>query len=224
MKVARFIVFLSAMALLFGISGCGDSSDVPGGSGEITNPSDIDLTKDIQDGKISGYNNADPIEDQYLAVINYFRSLKIQCDYALAVTGPSGSDMTWNTFLADSAEEHSQDMMLSVHYDHLGSGTGNDITGQTFTPSRSSTPHERIIYNGYQGLMTAENIAYVGSTPNPPSSDVWIKVMEKWMTSKTGHCSNIMYHNLTEFGMHESRADANATGGYKVYWTQNFGN
>ncbi|WP_295421617.1 CAP domain-containing protein [Sulfurovum sp.] len=201
--------------------GCGGGGS-PATGGTI-DPSDINLTKDIQDGKVSGYNSNDSIEDQYLAVINYVRSLKVKCNDPAAITGPSGKDMYWNPLLEDAAEEHSEDMKLSDHYAHDGSGTSNDITGQTFTPARASKFNERISRNGYTGAMTAENIAMSASKPGKQPANYWIKVMEGWMKSDHGHCSNIMNPQLTEFGMFESRADVNATGWYKVYWTQDFG-
>lgn len=171
---------------------------------------------------VEGYNSTDPIEDQYLAVMNHLRSLSIKCNDAHAESGPADSDMQWNVLLSDAAEEHSEDMRIAEHYDHLGSGADSDITGQTFTPVRPSKFYERISHNGYTG-SSAENIAVYGSKPGVVESDKWITIMEAWMTSTTGHCSNIMNPNLIEFGMFESRADVNGTGWYKVYWTQNFG-
>ncbi len=182
----------------------------------ITSNFKIDITK------IDGYESTDPIEDQYLAVINYLRSLSIKCNDPYARSGPVDSDMQWDDLLAASAEEHSEDMRIAEHYSHLGSDTASDITGQTFTPTRASKFNERIAYNGYIG-SSAENIAVYGSSPEAANSDKWITIMEAWMTSTTGHCSNIMNPNLTDFGMFESRADVNGTGWYKVYWTQNFG-
>ena len=171
---------------------------------------------------VEGYSTNDTIEDQYLSVINHLRSLSIECNDSHAYSGPSGVDMQWNVLLSDAAEEHSEDMRIAEHYAHDGSGTDSDITGQTFTPTRASKFYERIEHNGFNG-SSAENIAIYASTPTQAQSDKWVTIMEAWMTSTTGHCSNIMNPSLTEFGMHESRADVNGTGWYKVYWTQNFG-
>ena len=182
----------------------------------ITSDFKIDLA-DVED-----YDVNDATKDQYLVVINHLRSLNIKCNDSHAESGPSGTDMQWNVLLADAAEEHSEDMRIAQHYAHDGSGTVSDITGQTFTPARPSKFYERISHNGYEG-SSAENIAVYASTPTQAQSDKWVTIMEAWMTSTTGHCSNIMNPNLTEFGMHESRADVNGTGWYKVYWTQNFG-
>ncbi len=208
---------------IIGLVGCGGgSSGNPLPAGTIDS-SDLNLTKDIQESKIADYDKTDPIEDQYLSIINYLRSLKIKCNDSEAITGPSGKDMNWNSLLADAAKEHSEDMNLSAWYDHNGSGTINDITGQTLTPVRASIFSERIENNGYNGSLTAENIAMMRAKPTAPSADSWIKVMEGWMKSTHGHCSNIMNPKLTEFGMYESRADVNASGWYNVYWTQDFG-
>jgi len=91
----------------------------------------------IDIANVEGYDTTDPIEDQYLAVINHLRGLSIKCNDSHAMSGPSASDMQWNILLADAAEEHSEDMRIAEHYDHLGSGTASDITGQTFTPTRA---------------------------------------------------------------------------------------
>jgi len=185
---------------------------------------DLNLTKYINDDELV-IDSTEPIEEQYLSVINYLRSLSLTCNDTSAVVGPSGSDMQWNVALEDAAKEHSDDMANSDYYngDHTGSGTSNDVTGQTFTPARKSKFFERISRNGYAGVQTAENIAKMVSTPTAPELNVWIKVMEGWMKSTHGHCSNIMNPRLKDFGMYESRAPQNADGEYKVYWTQDFG-
>jgi len=220
------IILVGFAILIASLTGCGGGSSTDESNGTITATQTVptiasDFKIDITN--VQGYDVTDPIEDQYLAVINYLRSLRIKCDDPHAVSGPSDSDMQWNTFLADAATEHSEDMKLSDHYAHDGSGTSNDITGQTFTPVRASKFYERISRNGYTGTSTAENIAIAMSSPTSPPANQWITVMEECMTSTSGHCSNIMSSDLTEFGMHESRADVNTTGWYKVYWTQNFG-
>ena len=208
---------------IFGLIGCGGGSGGKKDNGNGTTI-DLNLTKAINENKITGYDTSDPIEDRYLAVVNYIRSTNLQCNDSAKQKGPVGK-LIWNTHLADSAEEHSEDMKLSVHYAHNGSGTINDVTGQTFSPARESTPTERMTHNSYpnnSGTMTAENIA-MSSATYVLSDEYWIDIMEKWVTSTTGHCSNIMHPNLKDFGMHESRADKNASGWYNIYWTQNFG-
>ncbi len=217
------ILFYSLMSLIF--VGCG------GGNGNGTScincidPSDINLTKDIQNNKISDYHSSDPINIQYLSIINYFRSLKIKCDDHMAIKGPSGSKMEWNDNLKDSAKEHSEDMMKSDWYDHNGSGTTNDKTAIDLLLGRGSKFYERISHNGFtSSALTAENIARMETKPNNPPSNAWIITMEEWIKSKHGHCSNIMNPDLKYFGMYESRTtSADSDGLNKAYWTQDFG-
>ena len=177
-----------------------------------------------------GYSVDDPIEDQYLAVVNYLRGLRIKCNDTKGFEGPVGVDLQWNGLLEDAAQEHSDDMAKSAHFDHLGSGTENDITGQTFDPPRQSTVAERIERAGYQWTTYGENIAMRWSYPDKPSNTAWVRAMEDWMKSKTGHCSNIMNPDFRDFGMAESRgveekvfSDGNTYLVNTAYWTQNFG-
>ena len=203
----RFFLIFVLSLIMHGCGGGGNDSRDSGGTGVVGNSFSIDLNK------VSGYNSSDPIEDQYLAVINYLRSQHLKCNDHLGIEGPS-APLTWNADLADAALEHSQDMNISGHYGHIGSGTPSDITG-TYV-GHASTFTERIIYNGYGGNTTGENIANVTSNSIP--NDYWVTVMEEWMKSTSGHCSNIMHPSFEDFGMAEVRADGNAT-----YWTQNFG-
>jgi len=210
------------------------TSDNSTGS-DFISPSDINLTKAIQDGYITGYDVNGPIEDQYMAVVNYLRSMSITCSDGAAVSGPTDA-IVWDTLLADASKEHSDDMNTSGVYSHDGSGTLSDITGQTFTPTRSSTPRERVTRSGYAG-QAGENIAihvryYANSGGQPTNfvpidNDTWLTIMEKWMTSTTGHCSNLMNPLNKSFGMHEtgSRVDDNGTHIlHSTYWTLEFGN
>jgi len=237
------------LPLLLGVllTGCGGGGTTTSKSSTTTStatqtqstidPQDINLTKDIQEGKITDYDANDPIEVQYLSIVNYFRSLSIQCNDSHAAVGPA-APLEWNVLLADASKEHSDDMNASGVYDHhhYGSGTESDITGQTFTPARPSTPAERVARSGYAG-QAGENIAihvryYTNSGGQPTNftpidSDTWLTIMEKWMTSTTGHCSNLMNHANKSFGMHEtgSRVDDNGTHIlHSTYWTQEFGN
>lgn len=192
-------------------------------------PSEINLTKAIQDGDIIGYDSDDSIEDQYLAVINYFRSLNVKCNDSKAYEGPVGSDIQWNILLENSSKEHSEDMRIAEHYAHGGSGTVSDITGQTFDPPRPSTPFERMNYHEYDYSNASENIALTVKYPTL-EGNAWITTMEAWMTSTDGHCSNIMDPDFTDFGMYESRgvrdftfSDGVTRTSQVAYWTQNFG-
>ena len=225
----------TVLALVLGLMvfGCGGGNGGgDGDSNETTNTDsnnsgvDINLTRAISDGNVTGYdaskNGTAQVHENYLVIINYLRSLSITCDDDAAISGPSSPNMVWNDHLADAAEEHSEDMRLSVHYNHNGSGTVNDVTGQTFSPARASTFDERITRNGFSGSRMAENIAMSKASYVLPS-DYWLHVMEGWMASRHGHCSNIMNPNLTEFGMYESRAAKDGSNMYNIYWTQDFG-
>ena len=231
------IGFYSVVCLL--LIGCGGGSTTA--STSISSPTvdenintfngllakDLNLTKDISERKLV-ISNSDPIEDQYLTVINYLRSLKIKCNDSHAEEGPVDS-IEWNVLLADASKEHSNDMNTSGIYSHDGSGTASDITGQTLSPARKSKPSERVKSQGYNYKTTGENIAFTAKYPSLLSNE-WINIMEAWMKSDEGHCSNIMNPNFREFGMSEirGRKDFTYEGGITknspvAYWTQNFG-
>jgi len=223
-KTSHFISF-AVLGTIFLLSGCGPSDAWSGdnnqNNGGVERPSDIHIKQAIDNGDVANYDANDPLQDQYLAVVNYLRGLGVRCNDPKGLSGPVDVDMVWEDTVAAAAKEHSEDMKKSNWYDHNGSGTVNDVTGQSFDPPRKSAFYERIKRNGYGGSMQAENIAKAEATYELPS-DYWLTVMEGWMTSEHGHCSNIMNPNLTDFGMHESRA-AVAKGVYKTYWTQDFG-
>lgn len=220
----------------FALIGCGGGgSGGSGGGGTIISnspflsPDDINLSKEIEDGKLV-INGSDSAEDQYLAVINYLRSLKIKCNDSVAAEGPSSSDLTWNELLENSAQEHSDDMANVGFFTHDGSGTDEDITGQTFTPAKKSKFNERIKGAGYDYKTVGENIYVSFTFPNEAKDTVWIDGMQSWLTSKTGHCSNMMNSSFTDFGMAETRGEENkefSDGATRLakssYWTQNFG-
>ena len=184
----------------------------------------VDANFSIDLAQVPGYSANDPIEDQYLSVINYLRGLRIKCNDPSALEGPVGIDLSWNTFLTDASQEHSDDMLITGLFSHDGSGLESDITGQTFTPVKASSPFERMIYNGYNYSTAGENIAYRAAYPTL-AEDAWVQAMEGWMTSDTGHCSNIMNPNFRDFGMAEARGpyDFGTVIGEGAYWTQNFG-
>ena len=218
-----FSLLTGAFVLLGGCASVNNGGGNNNNNNNGGNTTLIDASFSIDLSQVPGYDSTDPINDQYLAVINYLRGLNVKCDDPSGLFGPVGIDMQWENHVAAAAREHSEDMKKSVWYDHDGSGTANDITGQSFTPSRKSTFDERIKYNGYVGSIMAENIATMWSKPNPPANNAWVTVMEGWMKSDHGHCSNIMNPSLTDFGMYESRAAVDANGEYHVYWTQDFG-
>ena len=188
----------------------------------------IDENFRIDVSKIDGYNVDDSREEQYLAVVNYLRGLHIKCNDPDALEGPVGSNLVWNTLLTDASQEHSNDMLTTGQFTHKGSGKESDITGQTFAPTRASTPFERMRHNGYIYQSAGENIATRAAYP-VLADDSWIRAMEDWMKSHTGHCSNIMKPNFRDFGMAESRGtkrilfdDGVSRDVPIAYWTQNF--
>ena len=226
-KSIRISLAMLASAIVVGCgpagsSGTNGNSGSGGNSGSASSPNDINLTQAVANNEIPGFDPTDPLKDQYTAVISYLRGLSITCNDAQALSGPVGVDMQWNDHLANAAFEHSRDMNISGQYAHDGSGTASDITGQTFSPPRHSTFTERIQHNGYTGSVKAENIAISNATYVLPS-DYWLHVMEGWMASTHGHCSNIMNSVLTDFGMSEVRSGQKSDGHYYIYWTQDFG-
>ena len=209
------------------ITGCSSSGDMQTGNTSATGvtgdatQSTINSSFHINLADVPGYNSADPVDDQYLSVVNYLRMLSIKCNDSRGLSGPVGTDLQNESHLQASAREHSEDMRISGHYDHKGSGTASDTTGQAL--GHASTPRERMKHNGYTGTLTAENIAFFASTKLPEDKE-WVHAMEGWMTSTHGHCSSIMNPNLTDFGMHEScTTSPDAQGYYRCYWTQDFG-
>ena len=189
----------------------------------------IDENFSINLEEIENYNPNDTIEDQYLTVINYLRSLHIKCNDKHALEGPVSPDLVWETLLTDSSQEHSNDMLITNNFAHNGSGQESDITGQTFNPVRASTPFERMHHHNYFYTRAGENIAYRAAYPIL-KSDAWVRAMEDWMKSHTGHCSNIMNPSFHDFGMVEARGTKPMVLSNGItrdvpiaYWTQNFG-
>jgi len=205
-----------------GGNGSGNSQDSSSGSGgQALSPKEINVSKAIEDGNITGYDSDDPIAQQYLAVVNYFRGLPVKCEDDLGYKGPVDT-LALDDNLIASAKEHSDDMNITEHYAHDGSGKQSDITAQEEELGRGSYFNERIAHHGYDGDLTAENIATANANYELPKT-YWISVMEAWMKSKHGHCSNIMNSQLKDFGMYETRSGQKSDGNYYIYWTQDFG-
>ena len=230
------IVFASLVIVGCGGSGAGGSGGAggAGGSGTIS-PSDINISQDILNGKISDYSSADPIKNQYLSVVNHLRRQKIKCNDNSAKTGPS-PELESNALLERAAKEHSDDYSASGRYnrDHFGSGTASDLTSVAWNLNGGSTPQQRVEYNGYDGISgdnQAMLMSYYAKGRKPANfeavqDNTWIYVMQGWMKSRTGHCSNIMNASFEDFGMHESgvRIEDNGTHIlHTTYWTQEFG-
>jgi len=216
----RYILTMSFMISLIGCGGTGGVGAGAGaGIGAGAGGNVIDPTFSINIADVTGYDDTDPIDVQYLSVINYLRSQSITCNDATAASGPVGPMVT-NDILVRAAKEHSDDMGISGNYSHTGSGTASDVTGQIVGHASSLT--ERLNHNGYSNSMWGENIAMRWGSSAAPA-DAWIEIMAGWMTSATGHCSNIMSSRLSDFGMSEYIAPVDGAGKYYVYWTQDFG-
>lgn len=219
------------LTVLFGaliVIGCeGSSGGGGGGNGGDGNPVDINLTKAISEGKVTGYdaskNGTPQVKENYLAVLNYLRSLSITCNDSLGVSGPS-DPLDWNDDLETAAQVHSQDMLATGNYSHTGSGSTTDIVAQNLGLNGGSIPHQRITYYKTDATISAENIARLQST-DPIADDAWLQAMEGWLESTKGHCSNIMYRSIKYFGMSEKKSNSqDGNGYYKAYWTQTFSN
>ncbi len=234
MKKIGFYSLVCLFLIGCGGGGTTTSSSVPSPAATFDGllAKDLNLTKDINDGELVIDNN-DSIKDQYLTVINYLRSLKIKCNDSHAEEGPS-SVVEWNQLLAYAAKEHSEDYNSSGIYnrDHSGSGTVSDITANG--SGIGSTPAKRVEHQGYIGSSGENQARYVSyyKTGSKPSNfiaiydNTWLSVMEGWMKSKSGHCSNIMNPLFEDFGMHEAGIYVEDNGTHTLhstYWTQEFG-
>ena len=216
-------VLIALLAALFFVAGCGGGGGSTQGDGDGGTVPDINLSKAIQQGEIPGYDETDPIKDQYLAVINYIRSLSIVCNDSSKAQGPS-DPLQWDNNLFMAAKEHSEDMLMTGHYSHDGSGTQYDLTASDLGLSRGSHFDERIVHNGFQGNIKAENIAMMKLQNIQPSGKEWLSAMEGWIKSTHGHCSNIMSKQIKYFGMYEAKSQTpDANGTIYIYWTQDFG-
>jgi uncharacterized protein YkwD len=100
-----------------------------------------------------------------------------------------------NRNLALAARRHSQDMADHNYFDH----TSQD--GRDFSTRAKAA--------GYRGFPSAENIA--------AGSDTAAKTMGQWMNSE-GHRTNILNCDYKDLGV-----GLGTGGGYRYYWTQDFG-
>ncbi len=167
-----------------------------------------DLQNAIHNGKIKNYNNANTIEKKYLAVINYLRSLPIECNDSQAIIGPSPK-LNWDTSLEAAAKEHSDDMANRGYFSHTGSD--------------GSSPVDRMKNHGFNGNGYGENIAWIGKSGNGVTynGNEWQKAFIDLLHSPHGHCSNMMNPNFNYFGMAESKKESSSK--IDIYWTQDFG-
>ena len=156
MNIKQYVQHISVTTLLMlSVAACNLTDD----NQPNNNRNVVDSNFKIVLNDVPNYDANGSISDQYLAVMNYLRSLNITCNDPQHLSGPVDVDLTWSTQLTSAAREHSEDMAKHNFYAHEGSGTEDDITGWHTTPRKKSTSQERILYNGFSGMVTAENIA-----------------------------------------------------------------
>jgi len=227
------------------IMGCNETKDEPKGEPQSTHtelesgttnntptPTPTPLIKSsfkINLKKVPHYSANDSIQKQYLSIVNYLRSLPVKCNDTHGLAGPVTNQLKWNRKLEEVAKEHSEDMLAINVMSHSGSGRATDLTGQDFTPSRASSSGERVLFNDYNYRTFGENVSYRAQYPTL-DQQAWVDAMERWMKSKTGHCSNIMSPKFNDFGMVEARGTQELTlsdglvhSVPAAYWTQVFG-
>lgn len=109
---------------------------------------------------------------------------------------PAAAPLAYNAALRTAAYNHSKDMATRNFFAH--------------TNPDGLTPFDRMRAAGYTGYTAAaENIAAGQTTPEA--------VVAGWLQSP-GHCANIMNAAYRDLGVGYF-----AGGGYRHYWTQNFG-
>ena len=169
---------------------------------------DIDrVNRDIENGKVKGWESAKTQQDRYLALLNYFRSLPIQCNDARGYKGPIKGEVTWSDSLEEAAIAHSEDLLEHSQLGHRG--------------SNGSTARERVKLHGFSGEYIGENVGYIMKDGIPYSGKEWISIFVDWINSKDGHCSNIMNKEYNSFGMGEAKSEEGNS--VTLFWTQDFG-
>ncbi|HHD74598.1 MAG TPA: CAP domain-containing protein, partial [Nitratifractor sp.] len=148
----KILILLSAVAFLGGcqVDEIGDSYSSERASLSSVN---VDLQKDIDDKKVTGWYCAHNQEEKFLAIINYVRTLPINCG---DVQGPT-TILTWNGSLYSAAKEHSNDIAQNDYLSNSGSGTATDITAYNLGLDSGSTPKQRASSNGYKERIVYEN-------------------------------------------------------------------
>jgi len=201
MKIAK--IGLLTLSVIF-MGGC-DIQDLQNSFGDANKNyvPKIDIQKAISKGLVAGYDSQEPLDRQLEAVINYVRSSPIKCIDSESVSGPS-AEIYVDQKLKDAAKEHSDDMLKTDNFSHEGSDGSNS--------------YERMRKHGYKGKKYSENIYYEHNSIGVDSK-AWIRSIEAWISSTTGHCSNLMDPDITDFGFYESKNSAGTTS----YITIDFG-
>jgi len=176
----------------------------------------VDLKKDVEENRVCAWNGAHSESEKFTALVNYMRTLPINCG---DVQGPT-TLVVWDTSLYSAAKEHSEDMALNDLISHKGSFKKSDIAAYDLGLNGGSTPKERAKNNGFKGSNIKENIAKIVSITGDVSDNDIISGVEKLLNTKEG-CSIIMDGNVNSFGMAKSTREIN--GKTYIYWTQLFG-
>ncbi len=155
----------------------------------------VNLIEAIDKGRVGGFDRNDPINVQYEVLLNYVRSLDIQCVDDEMKSGPS-PEIDSNPKLVAAAKEHSDDMLKTDNFSH----TGSDGTHS----------YDRMRNHGFKGAKYSENIYYERNSLGV-SKDAWIHAVESWISSTDGHCSNLMDSKITDFGMYQSTSEDGKT-------------
>jgi len=152
---------------------------------------------------------SEALKKEYLFQINKARSKQQDCG-TKGVFEATGS-VVWNNELYQSSYEHTQDLIKSKTFSHLGSGTESDWTG--YVLGKQSDFKERIETYGYAWQYIGENLG-AGTVIDSAK-----KMVDGWLESDN-HCDNLMNPNYTEVGMVMIKDESSL---YTHYWTQNFG-
>ncbi len=165
------------------------------------------VNRDIENGKVKEWKSAKTQQDRYLALLNYFRSLPIQCNDARGYKGPIKGNVSWSDALEEAAIAHSEDLLEHSQLGHRG--------------SNGSTAAQRVHEHGFDGEYIGENVGYIMKDGIPYSGKEWISIFVDWINSKDGHCSNIMNKEYNSFGMGEAKSEEGNS--VTLFWTQDFG-
>lgn len=113
---------------------------------------------------------------------------------------PPAPPVTGNSELHEAAQAHADRMASKDFFSH------DD-------PYNMSTPASRVRDTDYGGRFSGENIA--AGQPSPKAA------VQAWLTSKTGHCKNLMNKGHKEMGAGFIKGVNGAS--YPTYWVQVFG-
>lgn len=146
---------------------------------------------------------------EYLFEINKARAKEQDC--GTEGIFPATHPLTWNEKLYKSSYEHTQDLIATQTFSHMGSGTSSDWTGTSL--GKESQLKERVETYGYHWQRVGENIG-AGTVIDSAK-----KMVQGWIESDH-HCSNLMDSEFKEVGMVMIKDESSK---YTHYWTQNFG-